>query len=212
METIQGKKSFDIDFNEFTLRHKNYNRIILDLGTGDGKFTFHYAQIFPNHFVIGLDSCRENLHEYSRTKLPNLLYVIANAQHLPCELHGLISHIHINFPWGSLLQSLLNGDANLFCGLEKISSPNALINLHLNTGALNEQGWTLLNGVDQIQENLCRAGWQIENPKEVNIQILKKFPSTWSKRIAFGRDPRAISLSGCFNLDSPLWEDCILPI
>lgn len=199
METIRGKKSFDIDINEFTLRHKNYNRLILDLGTGDGKFAFHYAQEFPNHFVIGLDSCRENLHEYSRAKLSNLIYVIANAQHLPCELYGLISHIHINFPWGSLLQNLLNGDAKFFCGLEKISSPHALINLHLNAGALNEQGWTLPNGVEQVEVNLRRAGWQIENPKEMNIQTLKKFPSTWSKRIAFGRDPRAISLSGCFN-------------
>ncbi|HCR72442.1 MAG TPA: hypothetical protein DIW23_13420 [Anaerolineae bacterium] len=197
METIQGKKSFDINLNEFTLRHKNYNRLILDLGTGDGKFAFHYAQTFPNHFVIGLDSCRENLHEYSRAKLNNLLFIIANAQSLPYELHGLISHIHINFPWGSLLQSLLSGDANLFCGLEKISSPHALINLYLNAGALNEQGWTLLKGVEQIQVNLRRAGWQIDNLKEINIQTLKKFPSTWSKRLAYGRDPRAISLSGC---------------
>ncbi|MBL8051208.1 MAG: hypothetical protein JNM46_08300, partial [Anaerolineales bacterium] len=165
----------------------------------DGKFAFHYAQTFPNHFVIGLDSCRENLHEYSRAKLPNLLYVIANAQYLPCELHGLISHIHINFPWRSLLQSLLSGDVNLFYGLEKISSPHAVINLHLNAGALNEQGWTLPNGVDQIEINLRRFGWRINHPKQMNIQALKHFPSTWSKRLAYGRDPRAISLSGCFN-------------
>lgn len=197
METIQGKKSFDIDLNEFTLRLKNYNRLTLDLGTGDGKFAFHYAQTFPNHFVIGLDSCRENLNKYSRAKLPNLLYVIANAQDLPCELNGLISHISINFPWGSLLQSLLNGDVNLFCGLEKISSPNALIDLHLNAGALNEQGWTLQNGVDQIHVNLMRAGWQMNGQKEINIQTLKKFRSTWSKRLAVGRDPKAIALSGC---------------
>lgn len=196
METIRGKKSFDIDFNEFTLRLKNYNRLILDLGTGDGKFAFHYAQTFPNYFVIGLDSCRENLHKYSRTNLPNLLYVIANAQQLPFELNGLISHIHINFPWGSLLQSLLNGDANLFCGLKKISSPHALMNLNLNSGALNEQGWTLTNGVEQVEVNLRRAGWTINHPKRLNIQALKHFPSAWSKRLAYGRDPRAIQLSG----------------
>lgn len=197
METIRGKKSFDIDYNEFTLRLKNYNRLILDLGTGDGKFAFHLADTFPNDFVIGLDSCRENLVEYSRAKLPNLLYIIANAQHLPYELHGLISQININFPWGSLLQSLLNGDANLFCGLEQISSPHTFINLYLNAGALNEQGWTLENGVDQIQINLMRMGWQMDGQKEMNIQTLKKFPSTWSKRIAVGRDPRAIKLGGC---------------
>ncbi len=196
METIQGKKSFEINLNEFTLRRQMYNRLILDMGTGDGKFAFHYAQTFPNRFVIGLDSCRENLHEYSRKKLPNLIYVIANAQTLPCELHGLISRIYINFPWGSLLTNLLNGDTNFFGGLEKISSPRVFINLHLNAGALNEQGWGLLRGAEQIEVNLKRFGWYIENRKEVNAEALKKIPSAWSKRIAVGRDPRAILLSG----------------
>src|SRR6185369_16854166 len=93
----------------------------LDLGTGDGKFAFHYARTFPRHFIIGVDACRENLREHSNAKLPNALFVIANAQRLPYELNGLVSHITINFPWGSLLESLLSGDSNLMRGLEAIS-------------------------------------------------------------------------------------------
>ena len=96
METIRGKASLDLDFNELTERLANYNRIILDLGTGDGKFAFCHADKFPSHFVIGVDSCRENLHEYSRAKLPNLLFIIASAQNLPRELNGLVSRITIN--------------------------------------------------------------------------------------------------------------------
>jgi hypothetical protein len=122
--------------------------------------------------------------------------VIANARYLPCELHGLISQININFPWGSLLECLLLADSRFMYGLEQISSSHACIDFYLNSGALNEQGWTLENGVEKIRENLCRAGWQIDNPKEMNVQALKKFPSTWSKRIAVGRDPRAIQLNG----------------
>lgn len=197
METIQGKKSLDIDFNEFTLRHKNYNRLILDLGTGDGKFAFHLAYNFSNHFVIGLDSCRENLVEYSRANLPNLLYVIANAQNLPCELHGLISHIHINFPWGSLLQSLLSRDSKLMCGLSSVAQPNATIDIRLNGGGMTEFGVNLLCGVNQIQENLLDTGWRIKKQTCISIYELQKFPSTWAKRLAHGRDPRAIQLSAC---------------
>ena len=58
METIRGKTSLDLDLNGFTTRLTNYNRVILDLGTGNGKFAFHYARTFPNHFVIGVDACR----------------------------------------------------------------------------------------------------------------------------------------------------------
>jgi 16S rRNA (adenine(1408)-N(1))-methyltransferase len=197
METIRGKTSVDLDLNEFKNRLKNYNRIILDLGTGDGKFAFHYAEKFPTNFVIGLDSCRENLQEYSREKLPNLLYVIANAQSLPYELSGMISHISINFPWGSLLAGLLIGGSNLMCELESITQPNTTIDIRLNGGAMSEMGICLEAGASQIQEKMREVGWQIKNPSLMKISDLKKFPSTWSRRIAVGRDPRAISLSGC---------------
>jgi len=196
METIRGKTSLDLDLNGFTTRLTNYNRIILDLGTGDGKFAFHYARAFPNHFVIGVDSCRENLHEHSRAKLPNLLFIIASAQGLPPELNGMVSHITINFPWGSLLESLLTGDPQLMCALESVSRCFTALGVRLNGGALAEQGWTLEAGADQIYDNLIRAGWQVKAPVIMNAQALRSFPSTWAKRLAFGRDPRAMELTG----------------
>ncbi len=196
METIRGKASLDLDLTELKERLTDYNRIILDLGTGDGKFAFCHADKFPNHFVIGVDSCRENLHEYSRAKLPNLLYIIASAQNLPRELNGLVSHIAINFPWGSLLESLLNGDSRLLCGLESISRSSASVDIRLNGGALTEAGWTLEAGAEQIYNNLIQTGWQVNAPVLMNAHALRAFPSTWAKRLAFGRDPRAIQLSG----------------
>lgn len=196
METIRGKASLDLDLTELKERLTDYNRIILDLGTGDGKFAFCHADKFPNHFVIGVDSCRENLHEYSRAKLPNLLYIIASAQNLPRELNGLVSHIAINFPWGSLLESLLNGDSRLLCGLESISRSSASVDIRLNGGALTEAGWTLEAGAEQIYNNLIQTGWQVNAPVLMNAHALRAFPSTWAKRLVFGRDPRAIQLSG----------------
>jgi len=196
METIRGKTSLDLDLNGFTTRLTNYNRVILDLGTGDGKFAFHYARAFPRHFVIGVDACRENLREHSRAKLPNALFIIASAQDLPNELNGLVSHITINFPWGSLLESLLAGDSKLMCRLESISSSFTQIDIRLNGGALAEQGWTLEAGAGQIYNNLTHAGWRVKTPVLMNANALRDFPSTWAKRLAFGRDPRAMSMSG----------------
>ncbi len=196
MEIIRGKASLDLDLTELKERLTTYNRILLDLGTGDGKFAFCHAGKFPNHFVIGVDSCRENLHEYSRAKLPNLLYIIASAQHLPQELNGLISHITINFPWGSLLESLLIGDSKLMSGLASISRSVTTVEIRLNSGALTEAGWTLEAGAEKIYNNLIQAGWQVHVPALMNANALRSFPSTWAKRLAFGRDPRAIQLSG----------------
>jgi 16S rRNA (adenine(1408)-N(1))-methyltransferase len=197
METIRGKVSLDLDLIELHARLANYNRIMLDLGTGDGKFAFCHADNFPTHFVIGVDSCRENLHEHSRAKLPNLLYIIASAQNLPHELHGLVSYITINFPWGSLLESLLNGDDRLLHGLESVTRPSTSLDVRLNGGALAEQGWSLEDGSERIFENLTSAGWNLREPQVLDSRALRAFPSTWAKRLAFGRDPRAIQLSGC---------------
>ena len=196
MEIIRGKASLDLDLTELKERLTNYKRITLDLGTGDGKFAFCHADKFPGHFVVGVDSCRENLHEYSRAKLPNLLYVIASAQDLPQELNGLISNITINFPWGSLLESLLIGDPKLMSGLASISRSVTTVEIRLNGGALTEAGWRLEAGAEKIYTNLLQAGWQINVPSLMNAHALRSFPSTWAKRLAFGRDPRAIQLSG----------------
>lgn len=196
METIRGRKSLELDCNGLIDRLANYNRIALDLGTGDGRYARTLAESRPNWFVIGVDACRENLREHSQAKLQNLLFIIASAQNLPYELNGLVSHITINFPWGSLLDSLLTADPKLMRGLKSVSRPGASLYLRLNGGALAEAGKTLEAGTDRIFYNLLQAGWQIEYPMIMDAVALKKFPSTWAKRLAFGRDPRAMVLNG----------------
>ncbi|HRQ22172.1 MAG TPA: class I SAM-dependent methyltransferase [Anaerolineales bacterium] len=197
METIRGRTSHILDLTELRARLADYNRITMDLGTGDGKFAFHHAQAFPHHFVIGVDSCRENLREHSRAKLPNLLFLIASAQSLPHELSGLVSHITINFPWGSLLESLLTSDSRLLCGLESALGGAGRLEVRLNGGALAEAGWGLEDGAERVRFSLESAGWQISSSAMMDSRSLKNFPSTWANRLAFGRDPRAILLQGC---------------
>jgi len=196
METIRSKVSLDLDLTGLNDRLTNYQRIILDLGTGDGRYVHHLAERNPRWFVIGVDSCRENLCEHSRAKLPNALFVIASAQELPRELNELVSHITINFPWGSLLESLLNGDTKLMCGLASVSRSITAIDLRLNGGAMAEAGTILETGTEKIQDNLLRAGWQVNDPVSMDAHALRGFPTTWAKRLAFGRDPRAMALSG----------------
>ena len=195
METIRGRKSHELNFNELAERLADYNHLLLDLGTGDGRYVCRMAEQHKDRFFIGMDACRENLRAYSQRKLPNALFVIASAQALPRELNGLVSHVTINFPWGSLLESLLVEDPTLMNGLSSISCPNADVEIRLNGGALVEVGTTLEAGAEKIYHNMLRSGWQVNAPVAMNASALRNFPSTWAKRLAFGRDPRAIHLS-----------------
>lgn len=200
METIRGKMSQNLDLDGLNERVKNYQRVLLDLGTGDGRYVRSLADEHPDWFVIGVDSCRENLREYSRGKLPNMLFVIASAQDLPGEFGGLISHVTINFPWGSLLNSLLAGDMNLMNGLASISKPNTQINIHLNGDALAEAGTELDTGTQVIFDNMYQHGWRLQSPRLMDKQSLRTFPTTWARRLAHGRDPRAVTLNGTLGM------------
>jgi len=195
METIRGRQPCEINGTELHQRLAGYQDILLDLGTGDGRFVCKIAEKHRDRFVIGLDSCRENLRVNSQRKLPNALFVITSAQSLPRELNGLVSHVSINFPWGSLLESLLKDDACLINGLLSVTRPCAGMEVPLNADALSTAGWALESGADQIERILNAAGWKTTSRSCLNAPILRSIPTTWAKRLAFGRDPRAIRLS-----------------
>jgi 16S rRNA (adenine(1408)-N(1))-methyltransferase len=196
METIRGRMSHDLDLNGLKARLTNYNRLVLDLGTGDGRYVRTLARSHPGWFVVGVDACRENLREHSRARLANMLFVIANAQELPCEFSGLFSHVTINFPWGSLLEGLLAAEPGLMSGLTSVARPEAQVEIHLNGGALAEAGTSLKAGAEAICENMNCHGWKLIKPCPMDDRTLRSFPTTWARRLAHGRDPRAISLAG----------------
>ena len=67
------------------------------------------------------------------------------------ELGGMASKITINFPWGSLLTALLDGEPRLLEGLLAISRAGAALEVRLNAGALAEAGYTLESGAARIR-------------------------------------------------------------
>jgi 16S rRNA (adenine(1408)-N(1))-methyltransferase len=195
METIRGKMSLEMNTFELANRIAGYRKVGMDIGTGDGRFVRSLAQHNPDSFFIGIDACRENLKENSLLRLPNALYIIANAKSLPLELSGLADEVTINFPWGSLLESLLTGDPALLNGLAAISKRRASLQVRLNGGALLEAGWTLEEGAQQVYQVLSANGFRVGRPILMTANDLRACPTTWARRLAFGRDPRAYALS-----------------
>ncbi len=196
MESIQGKRALFIDAAELYARVTNYPQVLIDLGTGDGRFVEQIARTRPTCFTIGLDACRENLQQASRRAPHNALYLIANALALPSELRDLATEVTINFPWGSLLEGLLKGEVTLLEGLAAVARPATHLTVRLNGGALAEAGWSLSEGAAQVQRVLNANGFTLDRSIELDAAALRQLPTTWAKRLAFGRDPRALLLSG----------------
>jgi 16S rRNA (adenine(1408)-N(1))-methyltransferase len=196
MEYMRGKKPRFIEAAAFAGLLSGFDTVWVDLGTGDGRFVRHMAQRCPAGFFIGLDACRENLRKHSRAGLPNALYLIASAASLPRELDGLAGQITINFPWGSLLDGLLAGDADVLDGLRRIARPGTDLQIRLNSGALAESGSDLVSGPARIGAVLSEAGFRLGPPTSLGIRELRACPTTWARRLACGRDPRAVMLAG----------------
>lgn len=194
VECIQGKQARWLDQAALAARVANYPYIWIDIGTGDGRFVREQAAALPRWFVVGVDACREQLRDSSREQLSNALFVVANALALPAELHGLAQRVSINFPWGSLLGGLLEGDVRLLTGLRAITRPDALLEVRLNAGAMAEAGLTIAEGGARLSRLLGAAGWRVGAPTAIAQAELRAIPSSWARKLAFGRDPRAFAL------------------
>lgn len=111
--------------------------IVVDIGTGDGRFVYRSALANPNKFYIGIDANAKPLEKISmkatrkpaKGGLPNVLFVQAAVENLPVELDGVAEEIHIHFPWGSLLGAVMAGDENVVQSLRRICAPECLVEI-----------------------------------------------------------------------------------
>ncbi|HSK73637.1 MAG TPA: class I SAM-dependent methyltransferase [Pyrinomonadaceae bacterium] len=111
--------------------------VVVDIGTGDGRFVYRSAEKNPNKFFIGIDANAKPLEKISmkatrkpaKGGLPNVLFVQAAIENLPKELNSAADEIHIHFPWGSLLRAVVLGDENALSALRRICAPECLVEI-----------------------------------------------------------------------------------
>lgn len=195
VECIRGKTSAQIDADALAASVAGYGDVLIDIGTGDGRYVMHVARTCPEWFALGVDACRENLRKASRKAPSNSLYVIANALALPTELDAMASRVTINFPWGTLLRGLLDGEPVLLDGLLAIARPGAALEIRLNAEALREAGCTLESGGARVRQALDNSGFAVvDDLLWLDARGLLRCQTTWAKRLAYGRDPRAVCM------------------
>jgi hypothetical protein len=133
----------------------------------------------------------------------NLLFVIANADSLPNELDGLVSDITIWFPWGSLLRAAVTADEKFLFGLKRIATKDASLRIlfslenDIEKRLMERLGIKSLNNesLNILKAAYARSGLHI-NWREIAQKELKSFPSTWAKRLAYGRPRVVVELTG----------------
>jgi 16S rRNA (adenine(1408)-N(1))-methyltransferase len=187
-------------------------RVVLDVGTGDGLFAYTYAREHPDAFVIGVDPARDQLEETSRRALKkparggvgNVLFVWADVQDPPAELGRVADEVHVLLPWGRLMTGLVLAEADVLAGLVRMARPGAALRI-----VLNGEVWTGSTPVHvehlpeltpeyalaELTGPYAAAGIRLTGARLLNGDETGAIRSTWSRRLhaSHGR-PRFVQL------------------
>ncbi|TYQ16128.1 UNVERIFIED_CONTAM: 16S rRNA (adenine(1408)-N(1))-methyltransferase [Acetivibrio alkalicellulosi] len=203
MRILKGKSVVEMtDLNEVL---EGFESVIVDIGTGNGRFVYKHAQSNKNNFYIGVDPAAENMMEYAskiikkpkKGGLNNALYVICGAEELPEEIYSKADKIYINLPWGSLLEGVVKGNDVILENIVKVAkSSQASLEIWFTYNNLHEAGEMSRRelpalSVEYIKDTLVpiynASGIEINDIEIVTNEELKEFDTQWSKRLGFGR-------------------------
>jgi 16S rRNA (adenine(1408)-N(1))-methyltransferase len=174
--------------------------VVVDLGTGDGRYVYRSATRNPDRFYIGIDVERRGLEKISerihrkpaKGGLPNVLFVHAPVEDLPAELEGMADEIHVHFPWGSLLRALAVGDEAALRGLRRIAAPGASLEVLIGIDEIRDAGEARRLRLPPLTDEYVRstltpryaaAAFEVDDMGIIPASVWPHLETTWAKRL-----------------------------
>jgi 16S rRNA (adenine(1408)-N(1))-methyltransferase len=186
--------------------------IVIDIGTGDGRFVSAAARSNPNKFFIGVDANTKPLEKPSmkatrkpaKGGLPNAMFVQAAVEDLPEEFDGVADEIHIHFPWGSLLKAAATGDPEILASLRRIAAPGCVLEVIIGIdterdktelGRLDIPGLTPVFLHSYLIPKYVAAGFKVTDSGILDRAEWSKMKTSWARKLASNADRKVIYLT-----------------
>jgi 16S rRNA (adenine(1408)-N(1))-methyltransferase len=177
-----------------------FERVVIDVGTGDGLFVYRSARANPHKFFIGIDANRRPLEKLSekiyrkpaKGGLPNAVFAQAAVEDLPQELEGMASEIHVNFPWGSLLRTVAGGELDGLRNLQMICTREARLKVVLGIDPARDQSEIArlklpslsLEYIDStLSLKYHTAGFEIIEREILDAAAGREMETSWARRL-----------------------------
>jgi 16S rRNA (adenine(1408)-N(1))-methyltransferase len=174
--------------------------VVIDIGTGDGVFVYQSARENPRKFYIGIDPSTRPLAKISekihrkpaKGGAPNVLFIQAAIADLPTELNGVADEVHIHFPWGSLLKSVVTGDVAMLKNVRQICNDEAVLEVVVAIDPERDQSeLNRLNlpplSLESIDNRLSplyeAAGFRIVERGSFPASAWPRIETSWAKRL-----------------------------
>lgn len=220
MRQVVGKQTIGLDADGFAALRAPYERLILDIGTGDGKHVLALARRHPEALVVGLDAGPDAMRRTAaraaakpaRGGVPNALFVWAAVERLPAELTG-VTEVHVLMPWGSLLRAMVTPDEAVLSAVAATCAAGATflvtLNLHawrppvVEVGEAAEPTPDTALG-DGLAPGYRRAGWLLDSAEYLADAQIAELGTSWTKRLGSSRDELGVlALRGRFGAPDP---------
>ncbi len=203
MRRVVGKGVVELSGAELERLRADYDTILIDVGTGDGKHALATARANPATLVIGVDASPDAMRRASaraaarpaRGGLPNVLFLWAAAEDLPSDLDGVAGEIHVLMPWGSLLRGVLAPDEAILGNLARVAAPRAgllvTLNLHAWQPPVPEVAGIAEPTPDSALSGLAgtyqRAGWRLTGARYLSPDEVEALATSWTRRLGSSR-------------------------
>ena len=174
--------------------------VIIDIGTGNGRFVYQSARLNPNKFYIGIDPNTRPLEKISekihrkpaKGGAPNVLFIQSAVEDLPAELHGVANEVHVHFPWGSLLRAVATGDLDVLRNLRRVCAREALLEVVIGLDPERDQSEIERLGIASLTlefidnvlvSNYAAAGFRIIERGIIAASEWPRLNTSWAKRL-----------------------------
>jgi 16S rRNA (adenine(1408)-N(1))-methyltransferase len=175
-------------------------RIAIDIGTGDGLFVYNSARRNSNKFFIGIDANRRPLEKISekihrkpsKGGLSNVLFAQSAVEMLPSELDHIASEIHVNFPWGSLLRTVLVANEAELRNIRRLAHADAMLQVVVGIDVERDQSELALLGLSAadleyfrlaLPTKYLKAGFEVVGIESLSGSSSADVQTSWAKRL-----------------------------
>jgi 16S rRNA (adenine(1408)-N(1))-methyltransferase len=198
-----------IEKNSESLSSHTGEGVVIDIGTGDGRFVSASARANPNKFYIGIDANVKPLEKISmkvtrkKSGLPNALFVQAAVEDLPEELNETADEIHIHFPWGSLLRAVVTGDEEILKNLRRVCAPECLLEIVIGIDEERDRSEIERLALPELSPEYLEkvliprynsAGFDVLESRVLNPVEWSRLETSWARKLQSGSNRKVTYL------------------
>jgi 16S rRNA (adenine(1408)-N(1))-methyltransferase len=176
-----------------------HERVVIDLGCGDGRGVLAAASAEPRSLVIGIDASGASMGEASRRAaaagrrggLPNALFVVSAAEAIEPVIDGVADAVSVLFPWGSLLRGMLGLDSVVPERVARLLQPGGRLAIVLSVSERDRVDGMPCFGAAEVAGVAARwscHGLFVRSAHRLHDEEITALPSTWARRLRAGRD------------------------